>query len=159
MRLTLAALVALPLLIGGCLDSSAVARKDKPPPLLALEDSLSAAHFRGLVAIEEPAPGTLRMHFRDPAHCRIPVDSLRRFAMAAASHVATVRVPRPLQRPRPIERVEVTLARTHRFGAMVWTTSLGRFDFPRGVLEAAARNAIPPGCEHTIPPQFDLPHD
>lgn len=137
-------------LLAACLDASNVARSDQSPALLAVEDSLSREHFRGLVVVERPSPEVLRLRFRDAARCGERVDSLAPFARAAAARaIALYRAP-ALQAVAPVARIDVAFTRTHRFGVLVWATSRGSYSFPADSLRQVV---VPPP-----PPCGGLPH-
>jgi hypothetical protein len=114
----------------GCVDSANVARTDQPAPLLALSDSLEKERFRGIVVAEALDDGVLQLRFRDAGGCGRSAEPLRVFAEHAAARAVALFRPQLMPRPTKVERVRVQFARTHRFGVVVWTTSLGEFSFP-----------------------------
>lgn len=125
----------------GCVDSANVARTDQPAPLLALSDSLEKEHFRGIVVAEALDGGVLQLRFRDAGGCGRSVEPLREFAEHAAARAVALFRPQLMPRPTTVDRVRVQFARTHRFGVVVWTTSLGEFSFPVSELRSVA---VPP---------------
>lgn len=122
----------------GCADTSNISRADTPPALLAIEDSLAAEHFGGLVAVEQPDSSALHLVFRDPQRCGQAPPSLPDFAVqASARALALYRPPRFQAAPR-IRRVSVRIGSTHRFGEFVWATTRERFAFAADSLRSHA---------------------
>ena len=146
---TIAAVLAS-LCASGCLDTANVAQTDQPPPLLAVTESLSREHFSGLVVTESPREGVLQLRFRDPERCRKPVDSLRQFSTFAAARAVQLFQPKAMPGAASVQEVHVQIARTHRFGVIVWTTSLGDYFFRADSLRSVTVPA-PPACGFLSP--------
>ena len=142
-RATVAA-VLTSLCASACLDTANVAQTDQPPALLAVTESLSREHFSGLVVTESPREGLLQLRFRDPERCRKPVDSLRQFSKLAAARAVQLFQPRAMARATSVQEVHVQISRTHRFGVIVWTTSLGDYSFRADSLRPMTVPAPPP---------------
>jgi hypothetical protein len=139
------------ILLAGCLDTLNASRADTPRALLQVADSLEAEHFGGSVYIEQPRPDVLRLSVRDPGRCGDSSSPLRKYATDASQRALALFRPRPNpdHPTTPIREVVVRFRRTHRFGALAWTTSLGSFTF-----EAAALRALPPPAAKTCEAHF-----
>jgi hypothetical protein len=146
--------------LSACLDTLNASRTDSPPALLRVADSLGAEHFGGSLHVEQPRPDVLRLTIRDPGRCGNWSPPLRAYASDASYRALALFRPRPSadRTPAPIREVIVRFRRTHRFGALTWTTSLGSFTF-----DATALRALPPPapmqCAERIPSLLRLAPD
>lgn len=106
--------------------------------------------FGGLVAAEQPVAGQLRLVFRDPGRCGVrptTATALSEFAAQVARRAVELYVPPPLQAAAPVREVRVRVSRTHRFGALVWATKRGSFEFSRDSLRRVSLPPVP-ACGH-----------
>jgi hypothetical protein len=129
-----------------CAETASISRADTPPALLRLRDTLTAERFAGLVAVEQPVPGQLRLVFREPGRCGVrPSDpaALSEFVAQVARRAVELYVPPPLQATAPVREVQVNVSRTHRFGALVWATRRASFAFPHDSLQRVSLPRVP----------------
>ena len=135
-----ARLLLLSLLLA-CTDSALVAVSDTPSPLLHVEDSLGKEHFGGVVYVHRKEPGALQLLVRDPYRCHQASYNPARFAIEIAQRALLLYRPPALQRVTPTTHVRIVMARTHRLGPLIWTTTIGQYEFSAPMLRA---RAMPP---------------
>ncbi len=102
---------------------------DTPAPLVHLTDSLAREHFGGIDYIRQQEPSTLDLLIRDPHRCEDASYDPSRYAREVAQRSLVLYRPAPLQPHTPISVVRLALTRTHRLGPLVWTTTIGRYEF------------------------------